>query len=287
MPVEWAQTMNNLATAYRNRIRGDRAENIEQAIEAYQQSLTVRTQSAMPVKWATTMMNHDERIRAIAQRIYRRLRHTASEAIAMPASENIDRKRLRRSRYQQQCLTVSTQTAMPIEWAQTMMNLATAYSNRIRGDRAENIEQAIAAYQQSLTVRTQTAMPVEWAHHHDEPGDRLLQRIRGDRAENIEQAIVAYQQCLTVMTQSALPVDGQTSHESTWAAYSNRIRGDRAENIELAIAAYRQSLTVTTQSAMPVDWAQTMMNLATAYYSTASEAIAQRISSKRLHTSRA
>ncbi|NJR67844.1 MAG: hypothetical protein HC771_03625 [Synechococcales cyanobacterium CRU_2_2] len=44
----------------------------------------------------------------------------------------------------EQALTVMTQTAMPIEWAHTTMNLATAYSNRIKGDRAENIEQAIA-----------------------------------------------------------------------------------------------------------------------------------------------
>ena len=55
-----------------------------------------------------------------------------------------------------------------------MMNLATAYSDRIRGDRAENLEQAIAAYQQALEVMTRQAMPVEWAQRHDEPGERLL-----------------------------------------------------------------------------------------------------------------
>ena len=45
----------------------------------------------------------------------------------------------------EQALTVMTQQAMPVEWAQTMNNLATAYYSRIRGDRAENIEQAIEA----------------------------------------------------------------------------------------------------------------------------------------------
>ena len=35
-----------------------------------------------------------------------------------------------------------TRQAMPVEWAQRMMNLANAYSDRIRGDRAENLEQA-------------------------------------------------------------------------------------------------------------------------------------------------
>ena len=54
-----------------------------------------------------------------------------------------------------------------------MMNLATAYADRIRGDRAQNLEEAIAAYRQALEVLTRQAMPVEWATSHDEPGDRL------------------------------------------------------------------------------------------------------------------
>ena len=57
MPVEWARTMMNLANAYDSRIRGDKAENIERAIEGYQQALQVMTRQAMPVEWAT---NHDE-----------------------------------------------------------------------------------------------------------------------------------------------------------------------------------------------------------------------------------
>ena len=57
----------------------------------------------------------------------------------------------------QESLTVRTQAAMPVEWAQTMMNLATAYSDRIRGDKAANIEAAIAAYQEALTACLRSA----------------------------------------------------------------------------------------------------------------------------------
>jgi SAM-dependent methyltransferase len=67
MPVEWATTQMNLANAYRNRIRGDKAENIERAIEGYGQALQVMTRQAMPVEWATTQMNlanaYSDRIR--------------------------------------------------------------------------------------------------------------------------------------------------------------------------------------------------------------------------------
>ncbi|GIV79177.1 MAG: hypothetical protein KatS3mg050_3571 [Litorilinea sp.] len=48
---------------------------------------------------------------------------------------------------------------MPVEWATTMMNLANAYCNRIRGERAENIEQAIGHYRAALEVMTREAMP--------------------------------------------------------------------------------------------------------------------------------
>ena len=78
---------------------------------------------------------------------------------------------------------------MPVEWATTTMNLATAYSDRIRGDRAENLEQAITYYEQSLQVRTRAAMPVDWATTTMNLATAYSDRIRGDRAENLEQAI--------------------------------------------------------------------------------------------------
>ena len=86
-----------------------------------------------------------------------------------------------------------------------MMNLATAYSDRIRGDRAENLEQAITAYRQALEVRTRQAMPVEWATSMMNLATAYSDRIRGDRAENLEQAIAAYRQALEVFTPKGLP----------------------------------------------------------------------------------
>ena len=112
MPVEWAGTMNNLATAYFDRIRGDRADNIEQAIAACQQAMTVRTQEAMPVDWALTMMN-------LATAYQKRIRGDRAQNIedAIAAYE--------------QSLQVMTQENLPVEWALTMTNLATAYTNLI------------------------------------------------------------------------------------------------------------------------------------------------------------
>ncbi|PSB00593.1 tetratricopeptide repeat protein, partial [Merismopedia glauca] len=53
-------------------------------------------------------------------------------------------------------LTFFTQTDFPVQWAATQNNLASAYSNRIRGDRAQNLERAIEGYENALIVYTQT-----------------------------------------------------------------------------------------------------------------------------------
>ena len=128
--------------------------------------------------------------------------------------------------------------------------------NRIRGDKAENIERAIAGYEQALQVMTRQAMPVEWAQTMMNLAIAYSDRIRGDKAENIERAIAGYEQALQVMTRQAMPVEWATTMMNLATAYSDRIRGDKAENIERAIAGYEQALQVMTRQAMPVEYLQ-------------------------------
>ncbi len=71
-----------------------------------------------------------------------------------------------------------TRAALPVEWATTMMNLGNAYSDRIRGERAENLEQAIAHYQQALEVMTPEALPQECRDTASNLGDTLYEMAR-------------------------------------------------------------------------------------------------------------
>ena len=57
MPTEWVMVMVNLANAYRDRLQGNKTENTEDAIAAYQQALSVITKANYPFEWATAMMN--------------------------------------------------------------------------------------------------------------------------------------------------------------------------------------------------------------------------------------
>ncbi|MEH2050401.1 CHAT domain-containing protein, partial [Nostoc sp.] len=56
-PIDWAMTQNNLANAYRERIKGEISDNLELAISAYELALEVRTREAFPVDWAATQNN--------------------------------------------------------------------------------------------------------------------------------------------------------------------------------------------------------------------------------------
>jgi CHAT domain-containing protein/tetratricopeptide (TPR) repeat protein len=146
-----------------------------------------------------------------------------------------------------------------------MNNLATAYQNRIRGTRADNLEKAIEGYQAALQVITQKSMPVDWATTMNNLAIAYNTRIRGTRADNLEKAIEGYQAALQVRTQKDMPVEWADTMNNLATAYSDRIRGTRADNLEKAIEGYQAALQVITQKDMPVDWASTMNNLATAY----------------------
>ncbi len=145
----------------------------------------------------------------------------------------------------------ATREALPQHWAQTQNNLANAYSGRIQGDRAENLEQAIQCYENALQVTTREALPQHWATTQNNLGLAYRERIQGDRAENLEQAIQCFENALQVHTRAALPQDWAMTQNNLANAYSERIQGDRAANLEQAIQCFENALQVRTREALP------------------------------------
>ncbi|PSB00876.1 hypothetical protein C7B64_21285 [Merismopedia glauca CCAP 1448/3] len=116
-------------------------------------------------------------------------------------------------------LIVYTQTDFPVDWAMTQNNLASAYSNRIRGDRAQNLERAIEGYENALIVRTQTDFPIECLQTSRNLGNL------GFTQGNWQLAISAYQTAVTAV---------ETSR--SWATNDDR----RQEIIAQAIDVYER-----------------------------------------------
>jgi len=245
-PELWSGLQNELGNSLAQSPFGSCAENIELAIDNFNQALQVRTREAFPEQWAATRNN-------LAAAYWNRIRGDRAENIDL-AIDNFN-----------QALQVRTREAFPKQWAATRNNLAAAYWNRIRGDRAENIDLAIDYYNQALQVYTREAFPEQWATTWNNLAAAYSDRIRGDRAENIDLAIDNFNQALQVRTREAFPEDWAMTQNNLAAAYWTRIRGDRAENIDLALDYYNQALQVYTREAFPEKWAMTRNNLAIAY----------------------
>ncbi|WDD33398.1 tetratricopeptide repeat protein [Nostoc sp. UHCC 0926] len=143
------------------------------------------------------------------------------------------------------------------------------FSNLIRefplGDKASNIEIAIAGYEVVSTVFTKDAFPQQWATTQNNLGIAYFDKILGDKAQNLELAIQYYFAALSVRTKDAFPQDWALTQNNLGNAYSNRILEDKAQNLELAIASYSAALSVLTRHAFPQYWALTQDNLAIAY----------------------
>jgi len=142
---------------------------------------------------------------------------------------------------------------MPQQWANIQTNLGNAYVSRMRGNKAENIERAIASYQEVLKVRTFEACPQDWAGTLDNLGNVYFLRIRGDKAQNIERAIACYQQALNVYTFDAFPQYWTTIQAHIGAAYLKRITGDKAQNLKQAIACFQNALKIDTIDAFTLN----------------------------------
>jgi tetratricopeptide (TPR) repeat protein len=95
--------------------------------------------------------------------------------------------------------------ALLLAWANTQNNLGNAYSDRIKGDKAENLEQAIACYRSALKVYNFDAFPEKWANTQNNLGNAYSHRIKENKVDNLEAAIACYRSALKVYNFDAFP----------------------------------------------------------------------------------
>jgi CHAT domain-containing protein len=165
----------------------------------------------------------------------------------------------------QRALALVSRTDHAELWASLQAELGNGFAQSFPGDRAANLEAAIAAYRAALEVYTREAFPVEWAKAQNNLGNAYLERIAGERSTNVEAAIAAYRAALEVYTRKAFPADWALTLHNLGNAWSERIAGERSVNLLAAIAAYQAALTVRTREASPSDWAMTLTNLGAAF----------------------
>ena len=137
--------------------------------------------------------------------------------------------------------------------------------NRIRGERAGNLELALANLEAAEPVLSRAAFPQEWGQLQNNFAVVYLGRIEGDHADNLEAAITHFEAGLEVLTKEADPYRWAMIQHNLAAAYGARKRGDLSANRENDIAHAEAALSVFTREAFPNEWAQSQHNLGIAY----------------------
>src|SRR5262245_34306791 len=86
----------------------------------------------------------------------------------------------------------------PLEEARAVLlgELGGANLQRSRGDRADNVERAIGAFEQALQFFTRERSPDDWGSLQHSLAIAYRNRIRGEHADNLEKAIGAYEAAL-------------------------------------------------------------------------------------------
>ena len=242
-PEEWAMTQINLGIAYDKRRQGDRAENIEKAINYYHAALEKFTYNSQ--NWTETQIH-------LGNAYFFRLREERAKNIeeAINCYKN--------------ALKIRTCEAFPQSWAEIQINLGAAYRIRIKGKKEDNLEEAISCFSDALYIFGKT-LPNQWAMTQNSLGNAFFDRMTGKREENLKQAICCYEAALKIHNRQDFPEQWAILQNNLGIVYRYRIQEDRVENLETAIGYFNAALEVRTYNSSPEQWAETKLNLGGAY----------------------
>ncbi|MEG4301687.1 tetratricopeptide repeat protein [Microcoleus sp. D3_18a_C4] len=133
------------------------------------------------------------------------------------------------------------------------------------GNRAINLEIAIAGFEGCAKILTREVEPQVWAKTQSDLAPAYRNRIWGDRSPNLEKALTACTNALQIFTRDTSPQEWAMVQNNLGLVYSDRIVGDEAENLEKAIACYEEALQVVSRDRDPELWGTLQNNLALAY----------------------
>jgi tetratricopeptide (TPR) repeat protein len=206
VPLYWTRLHAQISKYLLENPHGDRAANVERAIECFERALTV-------------YLREEDEARIIVQVD---LGAAYAQRICGERAENLEKAILTF----EDALSAADPSVFPKQWAAIQHNLGAAYAERIRGSRADNLERALQAFEAALTIYDLDNYPEDWASTQHNVGNTHSARIHGDRSENIERAIKAYQMALEVRTHERFPEDWANTLNGLARAYLERIHGD-------------------------------------------------------------
>ena len=261
---------------------GDRAANLEEACDALQQALAVYTPQRWPGKRAAAQVALAELYRE--QGLGERAAACCDEVLGLRDPDALSDEWVEAMmKLGMTCMSLPEDLAGDIERALTAFRrvvaalssserygdlaaaehaVGVAYTERIVGDRAANIERAIDSLDAALRHGDKERDPVNRAATLHALGVAYDYRLRGDRADNLARAFEHFEQACDVTRSHGSPADLARSLTSLGLLCSKRYEdGD----IETGIECLEEALTLRSSTTSPDAWAHSKCVLAALY----------------------
>ncbi|MEO1659311.1 MAG: CHAT domain-containing protein [Pseudomonadota bacterium] len=158
-------------------------------------------------------------------------------------------------------LAFYTEDAHPNIWAQLKSNLVEIYMSRTTGDRALNVNQAIAHGEDALRVNRKETRPVDWAATQANLAYAYGARRSGDILADLDTAIERGHKALEVFQEQDNSFLWALVHMNLSDAYFRRSGEVALVFLEPSAHHARQAMRVYTADAYPRDWVQLNLNL--------------------------
>jgi CHAT domain-containing protein/tetratricopeptide (TPR) repeat protein len=268
-----ASIINNLAIAYRKRIKGFKEHNLARAIELYNKVLKINTFELCPEEWAITQNNLGNIYLEKALYINNKLKQNITPNNLNENTMQLNENTMQSIHHYKNALKVWTFKDFPQEWIGVKNNLTSADSLRV-DDKENNIKKAIVIYTQILEnvdllkthSRDQDYLSYEWGGTQHNLGQAYYQIAQDGNIQYYESAITAYTEALKVRTFEKFPIEWAMTKNALALAYNKRVEGDKLDNLQKAVTYFYDALKIRTKEADPVKCLETARNLGNLYY---------------------
>jgi CHAT domain-containing protein/tetratricopeptide (TPR) repeat protein len=293
-----ASTESNLAIAYTNRVQGDRAHNIATAmahclsvlaksrddVAAAQAHNTLGAALLESEKWAPpdieAAIGHLTAAvelfgRHGPQREYAKAQFNLGQALqrrpAGDPGDNLERALTAWTEAERVYTHAFIEDHAPGGFLAVTSNaIGVAYLQRRKGDRGDNLEHAITAFQRAILRGSELrgsdigAGEADAARHN--LGSAFLERRIGDPVQNLVQAREALEDAARVRTRERSALDWALTQNTVGVVYAKLAKHTGQEHLtELAVAAHQNALQILDPVQHTSEWQRAQCNLAAAY----------------------
>lgn len=250
-PGLWASLQGELGYTLGISHAGERSQNIEEAIEACNQSARVFLEIGEQSEYATAMASlSNAYVRRVlgdrADNIERAI-HACNEALQT-------RKRMHGE-----------------PDVNLLVQLADTYMFRLEGSRSDNIEHALAILEPLLESPGPRNDERFMSNLYNQIGRIYKERIEGNDAENVERSLAAHLRAAELTKHRPSSRDALISAMNVGTLYLLREKGDRLENARNGVRFLEEALSALSQKDMAYDWADCINNVGLANMALAEE----------------